>query len=246
MSRMRLTSAGTSGHGRCVYHWGDATPTQRQTALVTSLLERHGVLVREALKAEDLQGGFSAVYEVLRAMEDAGKVRRGYFVEGLGATQFAHGGAEELLRSERELGGDGEARLLAATDPASPWGAALSWPAREGARPMRSDGANAVIGPDGRLLAWLGRKERTVLTFFASEAREAHGDATLVAEALSRSLARRERQAYSIAAVDGEDVAASRLGKALVEAGFQPTSRGYLKRATRPRDDEELTDDELD
>ncbi|MDB4985795.1 MAG: box helicase [Myxococcaceae bacterium] len=231
---------------------GSAEPrtsaTKQKMALVSALLARHGVLVREALRAEDIQGGFSAIYEVLRAMEDAGRVRRGYFVEGLGATQFAHGGAEELLRSEREPSSPEGARILAATDPASPWGAALAWPAREGARAMRADGANVVLAPDGRLLAWLGRKERTVLTFFSGEQREAEQDATLTAEALSRSIAQRERLAYLIAAVDGEDVARSKLGKALLAAGFQATSRGYLKRASKRREEtetEEDLDDEL-
>ncbi|MET0344238.1 MAG: DEAD/DEAH box helicase [Polyangiales bacterium] len=230
--------------------YGDETATARQTAIVGSLLARHGVLVREALRAEDLQGGFSSVYEVLRAMEDAGKVRRGYFVEGLGATQFAQGGAEELLRSEREPSASDDAtataRILAATDPASPWGAALTWPQREGARPMRSDGANVVVGPDARLLAWLGRKERTVLTFFSEDPREADQDATLTADALARSLTRRERQAYLIAAVDGEDVARSRLGKALLVAGFQATSKGYLKRAIKRRADADADEEEDD
>lgn len=228
--------------------YGASTPTEQRMALVGTLLVRHGVLVREAMRAEDITGGFSAVYEVLRALEDAGRVRRGYFVEGLGATQFAHGGAEELLRGERDRSGAEGARILAATDPASPWGAALAWPAREGARPMRADGANVVLAPDGRLLAWLGRQERTLLTFFASEPRQADEEARLVAEALSRSLARRERPAYLIAAVDGEEVARSRLGKALLAAGFQATSRHYLKRATKPKRDEELEadEDELD
>ncbi|HEY6880844.1 MAG TPA: DEAD/DEAH box helicase, partial [Polyangiales bacterium] len=226
--------------------YGDASPTEQRMSLVSSLLARHGVLVREALKAEDITGGFSALYEVLRAMEDTGRLRRGYFVEGLGATQFAHGGAEELLRSEREPAQSPEgARILASTDPASPWGAALAWPAREGARPMRADGASVVV-VEGRLLAWLGRKERTLLTFFASGPREAEHEATLTAEALSRSLAQRERTAYLIAAVDGEDVAKTVLGKALLAAGFQSTSRGYLKRAPRRNDDAaEVVDEDL-
>ncbi|MDB4975184.1 MAG: box helicase [Myxococcaceae bacterium] len=228
------------------YGAASTSATKQKMALVQTLLSRHGVLVREALRAEDIQGGFSAVYEVLRAMEDAGRVRRGYFVEGLGATQFAHGGAEELLRSEREPSSPEGARILAATDPASPWGAALAWPAREGARAMRADGANVVLSPDGRLLAWLGRKERTVLTFFGEEQRAAEQDATLTAEALSRSIAQRERLAYLIAAVDGEDVSKSRLGKALLAAGFQSTSRGYLKRAPKRREEAEQVDEELD
>jgi ATP-dependent Lhr-like helicase len=248
---VRTTRVLPGSEGRwTLLHYGQTSGTKQKMALVQSLLARHGVLVREALRAEDIQGGFSAVYEVLRAMEDTGRVRRGYFVEGLGATQFAHGGAEELLRSEREPGSPEGARLLAATDPASPWGAALSFPPREGARPMRADGANVVIAPDGRMIAWLGRKERTVLTFFASEQRDAEHDATLTAELLSRSLSQRDRMAYLIAAVDGEDVAKSRLGKALLVAGFQSTSRGYLKRAQKRRDvgeDEPPEDeDELD
>jgi ATP-dependent Lhr-like helicase len=244
---VRTTRAlpGSEGRWTLLQYDPAVSATKRQTTLVMSLLARHGVLVREALKAEDVQGGFSAIYEVLRAMEDAGRVRRGYFVEGLGATQFAHGGSEELLRSEREREAGEVARLLAATDPASPWGAALAWPQREGARAMRSDGANVVIAPDGRLLAWLGRKERTVLTFFASDARQAESDAALVAEALSRSVLARERLAYLIAAVDGEDVARSKLGKALLTAGFQATSRGYLKRAAR-RDANEDTEPDDD
>lgn len=229
--------------------YGEVSPTERRMALVSSLLARHGVLVREALKAESIEGGFSAIYEVLRAMEDAGRVRRGYFVEGLGATQFAQGGAEELLRAERsDEPSAEEARLLAATDPASPWGAALAWPERDGvrARPMRADGANVVLGGDGRLLAWLGRKERTMLTFFAADPRALERDAALTAEALARSLGRRERTAYLIAAVDGEDVARSPLGRALLASGFSATSRGYLKRAVKRAAEPEQADDTLD
>ncbi|HEX5661014.1 MAG TPA: DEAD/DEAH box helicase [Polyangiales bacterium] len=246
--RVSRTLPGSEGRWTLL-QYASTTPTEQRMSLVSSLLARHGVLVREALKAEDITGGFSAIYEVLRAMEDTGRLRRGYFVEGLGATQFAHGGAEELLRSEREPSSQPElARILASTDPASPWGAALAWPAKEGARPMRADGANVVL-LEGRVLAWLGRKERTVLTYFQDDKREAEQDATMVAEALSRSLSQRERLAYLIAAVDGEDVTKSALGKALLAAGFQSTSRGYLKRAPRRRDEvetEEAVEEDLD
>src|SRR6185436_6070469 len=78
------------------------TETERRAALTRVLLERHGVLTREAVHAEGIAGGFSAVYDVLRAMEDAGRVRRGYFVAGLGALQFALPGADDRLRSHRE------------------------------------------------------------------------------------------------------------------------------------------------
>ncbi len=225
--------------------YGDVSETVRRASLVRSLLARHGVLVREALRAEGIPGGFSAVYEVLRAMEDAGRVRRGYFVEGLGAAQFAQPGAEELLRNERESRSQEPARLLAATDPASAWGAALAWPARDGAKPMRADGAQVVLASDGRLLAWLGRKEHTLLTFFREEPREKSEDAKLVADALSRSIARGERFSYLIARVDGAEVEKSTLAQPLVEGGFAATSRGFLKRTLRKRrDQEEIEDDD--
>ena len=111
---------------------------------------------------------------------------------------------------------------------------------------MRADGANVVLAPDGRLLAWLGRRERSVLTFFAEDARQAEQDAQVTAEALSRSIAQRERLAYLIAVVDGADVSKSRLGKALLATGFQSTSRGYLKRAQKHREEAELVDVDLE
>jgi ATP-dependent Lhr-like helicase len=221
-----------------------ATETVRRAALARTLLARHGVLVREALKAEGVVGGFSAVYEVLRALEEAGRVRRGYFIEGLGAAQFAEPGADELLRSEREPTDPGTPRLLAALDPASPWGSALPWPAREGARPMRADGAHVIVGGEGRLLGWLGRSERTLLTFFEGEPHERAAQAKSLVRALTRALEQQRRTGFLIAQVDGEDVARSPLAAELVEAGFQATSRGYLKRSPRRRTEE--VDDELE
>jgi ATP-dependent Lhr-like helicase len=223
---------------------GSASETVRRAGLVRTLLTRHGVLVREALKAEGVAGGFSAVYEVLRALEEAGRVRRGYFIEGLGAAQFAEPGADEVLRSEREPQEPGIPRLLAATDPASPWGAALPWPARDGARPMRADGAHVILGDDARLLGWLGRSERSLLTFFEGEPRERAAQSKTLAEALARAVDRRLRTGFLIAQVDGEDVASSDLAGALASAGFQPTSRGYLKRAPRPKTED--TADDMD
>jgi ATP-dependent Lhr-like helicase len=140
-----------------------APTTERLHGLALTLLERHGVVTREAVLAEGIAGGFAAVYPVLRAMEEAGKIRRGYFVEGLGAAQFALPGAVDRLRAEREAltggpmgaqrpartatderstgafvrrtaGGEApSARTLAAADPANPYGATLPWPHRAGA-----------------------------------------------------------------------------------------------------------------
>ena len=129
---------------------------------------RHGVLTREAVAVENLPGGFSAVYDVLKAMEEAGRIRRGYFVGGLGATQFARAGAVDLLRSVREEPGSPQTVYLAATDPANPYGAILKWPRRrrgrtgarrdEAAAPTRSDASvgAGVILVNGALAAYVG------------------------------------------------------------------------------------------
>ena len=103
----------------------DAAPTQWIAAIAQQLLARHGVVTREALTVESIPGGFSSVYPVLKAMEESGRLRRGYFVAGLGATQFALPGAVDLLRSLRDAPDEPEVAVLAATDPANPYGATL-------------------------------------------------------------------------------------------------------------------------
>ena len=104
--------------------------TRWAAAVTQQLLARHGVLTREAVAAESIPGGFGVVYPVLKGLEDTGRIRRGYFVAGLGATQFAMPGALDLLRSMRDPPDDVEVAVLAATDPANPYGATLKWPAR--------------------------------------------------------------------------------------------------------------------
>jgi ATP-dependent Lhr-like helicase len=144
---------------------GDVTSTERAHALAMQLLERHGVVTREGARAEGIVGGYAAVYPVLRALEESGKVRRGYFVAGLGAAQFALPGAVDRLRAHRSPDADAEPRVLAATDPAQPYGAALAWPESEG-RPSRAAGAYVVLR-DGRLVAHLERGARNLTTFDA-------------------------------------------------------------------------------
>ncbi|MEJ7764822.1 MAG: DEAD/DEAH box helicase, partial [Acidimicrobiales bacterium] len=122
-----------------------AAPAATETLhkLAGSLLERHGVLTREAVRGEGVPGGFAGVYPVLRALEEAGRIRRGYFVTGRGGAQFALPGAIDRLRSCREGPADGEPAVvvLAATDPAQPYGLSLGWPKVEGTRPQRVAGA---------------------------------------------------------------------------------------------------------
>jgi ATP-dependent Lhr-like helicase len=188
------------------------------------------VVTREAVHAEDIAGGFAAVYPVLKAMEEAGRARRGYFVEGLGGAQFALPGAEERLRAFRETSGEPLTQVLAATDPANPYGATLPWPRMDGeGRAQRAAGAQVVLH-DGELAGWLGRGEHNLQTFLPDEepARSRVGRA--LADALAAQVDEGRRKALLIARVDGEDVNASSLAPALKEAGFTPGMKGYLKR----------------
>src|SRR5207249_1310347 len=131
-------------------------PAERAKAQAEQLLSRHGILTRAAVLAEGVPGGFASLYPVLRALEESGRVRRGYFVSGLGGSQFAHPGALERLRALRDsaLGPEEEppGAVLAATDPANPYGATLPWPKVEGGRLQRSAGVHVVL-VDGSLLA---------------------------------------------------------------------------------------------
>jgi ATP-dependent Lhr-like helicase len=137
--------------------------TVRAHGRAAQLLDRHGVVTREATLAEGTPGGFAGVYPVLKAMEESGVVRRGYFVAGLGAAQFAHPGAVDRLRSVREPPAERIVLALAAADPAQPYGAALPWPDPAG-RPARAAGAYVVL-VDGAPGAFLERGAKTLVTF---------------------------------------------------------------------------------
>lgn len=212
---------------------GGSTETARRAALCQQLLERHGVLTREAVHAENLPGGFSSVYPVLKGMEEAGRARRGYFVEGLGATQFALPGAEARLRHMRAKPHPDEDRppplVVAATDPANPYGAALAWPDANGGRPQRAAGAQVIL-QDGRLLGHLGRSERSLVTFLpeAPEARDRAARA--VVRALAELAGEGRRRALLIARIDGILAEQSALAPYLREAGFTASSKGFIVR----------------
>jgi ATP-dependent Lhr-like helicase len=194
--------------------WAETpSPTERAAAISRSLLERYGVVLREAAGAEGLPGGFGYVYDVYRAMEEQGRLRRGYFVAGRGATQFALPGAEERLRMPKKTDEEEPTPvILAATDPANPWGSLLPWPATAG-KPMRQPGARVVM-LEGRLLAWLGRGAKTMTTFFGDEP-EAEQDMRRLVRALiglNRTL--------MFDTIDGTDAPQSRIAKVMYEHGF--------------------------
>jgi ATP-dependent Lhr-like helicase len=205
-------------------------PTERGHALATSLLERHGVVTREAVVSEGIAGGYAAVYPILRAMEESGRARRGYFVAGLGAAQFALPGAVDRLRAVRD--DEPAVTLLAATDPAQPYGAALAWPrgSDDERLPLQRAAGAYVVLVDGAAALYLERGGRSLFRLPAGvdpdiAARAVAALPSLVAPGAPLRELRLER-------VDRVPVAESALAEALREAGFRPGYRGYLLRRT--------------
>ena len=207
-----------------------ASDTQRATALAQQLLNRYGLVTREAPGVENITGGFSAVYPILKAMEESGRVRRGYFVAGLGATQFASGGALDLLRSLREEPEEPETVMLAATDPANPYGGVLRWPDGGDRMYSRSVGPRVIL-VNGILVCHVGRGEKQLSLFLPEDEPARSTVAREVARKLAALVVSGERRAILIAEVNDEPVAKSPLAPFLVEAGFVPTAMGYQMRS---------------
>jgi len=196
----------------------DVTLTERAYARAQVLLERYGVVSREAALADDLPGGFKSVYGVLKAMEETGRVRRGYFVEGLSATQFAYPGAVERLRGSRSENAADEVRSLAAVDPANPWGSLLPWPDRSSGnaqRARRVPGAWIILrGGSPALYVHLGG--RALLTFEPMQTKAAAS--AVIGELVA--LTKHTRKSLRVAKIDGEPAVQSPLAARLLEAGF--------------------------
>jgi ATP-dependent Lhr-like helicase len=212
------------------------SPTEVAHARASSLLERYGVLTREAALGEGIVGGFAGVYPVLKALEERGAVRRGYFVAGLGAAQFAVPGAVDRLRSAREPrrtdpldGADGrggvdadDVVVLAATDPAQPYGASLPWPPTDG-RPARAAGALVVL-VDGEAAAFVEKGGRSLLTFPAAVVDGRWPSA------LAAVVRRGQRRSFEIAKIDGAPARESAHADALRSAGFGDGYKGLVLR----------------
>jgi ATP-dependent helicase Lhr and Lhr-like helicase len=220
--------------------------TRRLHALAGTLLDRHGILIRGAVAAE--RARFGALYPVLRAMEEAGQCRRGYFVEGLGAAQFALPGAVDRMRAmgtpaplppadlwetgqppASPASGGATAVVLAAADPANAYGAALPWPTRPdetpgGHRPGRKAGALVVLA-DGRLVLYVERGGKTLLSWTSDPALLGPAAAALAGAVRDGALGR-----LTVERADGAGVYDSPLARALEAAGFRPTPRGLRLR----------------
>jgi ATP-dependent Lhr-like helicase len=226
----RRTSAHASFGGRwsLVESLGPpVTGTARAHAQATALLERWGVASRQGARADELPGGFASVADVLRAMEDAGTVRRGYFVEHLEGAQFAWPGAIDRLR-ESPRGQAQRVDVLAAVDPANAWGSALPWPELRDpdARPARRVGATAVL-VDGALALWLEPKARRIATAASVPAETIE---LACAVGLPRVAARQRRRELLIETIDGAAASASPWARGLLAAGARVDYRGLVVR----------------
>ncbi len=214
-SRSRTTAA-TATQGR----WSTTDPLfggpPDRRALAELLLERQGIVTRDGVRGEGIQGGYGAVYGELKALETLGLCRRGYFVEGLGGAQFALGGAVERLRELRPREDEeAEPLVLAAADPAQPYGAVLPWPKRAGARAARVAGAYVVL-LGGRPALFVERGGRSLVPL-----RDPEEDWLRVALGALVDHARRfTRKRLAVERFDGEPVGESEALPLLVEAGF--------------------------
>jgi ATP-dependent Lhr-like helicase len=191
-------------------------PVARRRTQAELLLERYGIVTREHVLAEGLPGGFSALYDSLAALETVGVARRGYFIEGLGGAQFALPGAVERLRAQREEDAD-RPLVLAATDPAQPYGAALKWPQNvEGRSPSRSAGAYVVLA-GGEPVIYVERGGKGIQLLVADHDERIGNALAALADAVHRGRIRK----LSLERANGEAIVGSEWEPALLELGFR-------------------------
>jgi ATP-dependent Lhr-like helicase len=217
--------------------------TEWAAATAQQLLTRHGVVTRETVASEAVAGGFTAVYDVLKAMEEAGRIRRGYFVSGLGGAQFALPAALDLLRSLREAPEEPRSVVLAATDPANPYGTIVKWPELHGNAGEPLDAAEAGRGPartvgsivilvDGFAAGYLRRGERELLLFAPETEPQRSRIIREVARTLVQLAVSREegRRGMLIGEINGAAATAHPAARLFIEEGFAATGMGLQTR----------------
>ncbi len=226
--RRRRNSPLQAGAGRWVLVsqlvQSSTTDTERLMAWSQTFLERYGVVQREGVSAESFPGGFSSLYQTLKALEESGKVRRGYFVEGLSGAQFAWSGTIDRLRQARDSQTEPSTTVLAATDPANPYGTLLPWPDNPG-RPRRAAGTKVVLA-DGKPLFFLEKRGKKMVTFpLALE--EAH--LVRACQADFQDLARRQRgKLWRLEEIDGQSARKHDLAPLLEQLGFRHDFLGLM------------------
>ncbi len=195
-------------------------------ALAELLLERQGIVTRDGVRGEGIPGGYGAVYGELRALETLGTCRRGYFVEGLGGAQFALPGAVERLRELRPREGDEpEPLVLAAADPAQPYGAAIPWPKRSGGRAARVAGAHVVL-LGGEAVLYVERGGRSLVSLREPDPEWLRPALEALVEHVRSGGAKR----LAVERVDGEAVGETEIMPLLLEAGFTAGPRRAVLR----------------
>jgi ATP-dependent Lhr-like helicase len=236
-----------------------AQQTEWSHALALQMLNRYGILIRETAAQENIPGGFSAVYDVLKALEESGRVRRGYFIAGLGAAQFALPAAVDLLRSLRNYPDTAEIVSLSASDPANVYGSVLRWPqnpqpvdydasidAEAGPRSLtRSVGASVLLR-NGELAGYMRRNNPNLQIFLPADEPDRSNTAREVAAFLAHSAQEsmrtgstneseaRHRGGLLIATINGQPVHESWLARFLLDAGFTPAPMGFNMRRMLP------------
>ncbi|MDO8679944.1 MAG: DEAD/DEAH box helicase [Acidobacteriota bacterium] len=233
----------------------ETEPTRWATAMAQQLLTRHGVVTRDVTAVEYLPGGFSAIYPVLKRLEDTGRIRRGYFVAGLGAAQFAQTGAIDLLRDARESRDEDVTVTLSAADPANPYGVLIPWPTpMEGPQitqtiqpqitqmtqtskyqsqetktrgATRSAGARVVL-VNGRLVCWIGRGDRQLIVSLPDDEPERSRAGHAMARELVALVHRAPegRRGWLIEEINGQPAADDPAGRFLIDVGFAATHNG--------------------
>jgi ATP-dependent Lhr-like helicase len=214
------------------------SPTEWSANLAQQMLVRYGIVMRETAAAESLPGGYSTIYPALKVMEESGWVRRGMFVTGLGASQFAMASAVDLLRSLRVTAETPDAVHLAAADPANPYGAVLPWPRVDGNEPhgmSRSSGASVCI-VNGLLAAFLRRRNPSIRVFLPDDEPERSTVASALARLLATVAIRRQtaRIGLLIGEINGAPAREHPLARFLQEAGFVETAFGFQMRRLAP------------
>jgi ATP-dependent Lhr-like helicase len=220
----RVVTPATAGRWSLV-HRSSPSGADRLASDIFAQLDRYGVVTRGSVLTENAEGGFSAAYRALSSLEESGQCRRGYFVEGLGAAQFALTGAVDRLRTHQREPAEPHAVVLAACDPANPYGAALPWPDREGHRPGRKAGALVVL-VSGALIFYVERGGKSLLSFSEDSSRLAPA-----AAALARSVQQGLLGKLTVERADGAHIFGSaRVSDALQNAGFRMTPQGLRLR----------------
>jgi ATP-dependent Lhr-like helicase len=253
LSRMRSrTSRGGPAQGRWSLIRPRVTATHNATewsaAISQQLLVRHGIVMRETAAAENIHGGYNSVYPSLRTMEESGWIRRGMFVAGMGAAQFALPAAVDILRSLRIDPPAPEAVYVSATDPANPYGALLPWPrpasdsdsqndANADGQPMlaRSSGASVIL-IDGSLAAYFRRRNPAIRVLLPDQEPERTHYAEQLAKKLAEVAIRRQtrRGGLLIGTISGAHAREHFLARFLEEAGFVDTAQGFQMRRITP------------